>query len=104
MQLREMATIGSLVVPLTTSLSTALILCVELKTPQHCGSVHTQLDLLETSLLDGSYLIASQGIGLEGVAVSESAGRIRDLYDATRVHLWETAPHDPWLFNAGLMT
>lgn len=68
-----MATVGSLTEPLITSLSTASILCAEIKKNRHCGSVHTQLDLLETSLLNGPSFIASQSAGLESATIGENA-------------------------------
>lgn len=64
-----MATVVSFTQPLLTSLSTALTLCAEIKRNRHCGSIHTQLDLLEASLLDGLSFITSQCAGLESIPI-----------------------------------
>jgi hypothetical protein len=79
---RIMATVGSLTEPLILSLSTASILCADIRKNRHCGSIHTQLDLLETSLLDGSSDLASQCSGMEGLAVSETVQEEFQTYTA----------------------
>jgi hypothetical protein len=102
-----MATVSSLTQPLLISLSTASNLCAEIKKNRHCGSIHTQLDLLELSLLDGPSIITTQQAGLEDVVVSESTkgefgryatglalicGRLESIAQPSPHH---TTPHSP---------
>jgi hypothetical protein len=63
------STVEKLTQTLLTCLSTASTLCSEIKNNRHCGSTHTQLDLLEISLSDGSSMISARCAGLEGMVV-----------------------------------
>lgn len=67
-----MATLESLTQPLLSTISAASTLCAAIRTTHHCGAVHTQLDLLETSLLDSASATTSYCAGLGSAVVAES--------------------------------
>ena len=62
-------TVESLTQVLLGSLTNASNLCDEIKSNRHCGSVHTQLDTLESSLSSGPSFIKEYSAGLEDLEV-----------------------------------
>jgi hypothetical protein len=64
---------SSLITELSQDIVTASDLCAEIKKTRHIGKSHTQLDLLETSLLAGPSYLDKQGTTIASLSISDGS-------------------------------
>jgi hypothetical protein len=63
--------LATLITQLSTEITTASSLCAEIRKTRHIGKTHTQLDLLEASLLAGPRFLGKKSTKLASLSISD---------------------------------